>query len=457
MFADDAELSAARQFRGYNAWLCRVPSVQHGMDPHTVALLLPSKTGNNYASIVVSRLSQDFPNVRSVVLCGIAGGCPTPSDPDRAIYLGDLVMANQIGVHQYDFGHARHHKGHAKRGQLLDASQEAIAPDDVFIGIANRLLTMDLREDRPWNDRLDDRLPELVKRNLKFARPTTGEDVFSYEQIVDRRKSITIERKSTLSRPRLFCGAIGSANSVLKDPWRRDALRDGKHRILAVEMEGSGVADACRVAGYSFTIVRGICDYCDQHKKDYWQFYAAAAAAALAHCVIQHLPNEPSRVRMGERGVEVDDKEIIRSAQAAAPANAQSASTVTPPTGRRTRQAVERPTESRTSFDANRPQAVALDQTLVSSAISTPDSLLQQMDIDEANRNWDHRLVLAKQLEILLDTQEVESSLKSRGFYEIARTYYQAAQTAHEGKREEFIGRSAEAANKAGEAQRGVK
>ena len=29
-------------------------------------------------------------------------------------------------------------------------------------------------------------------------------------------------------------------------------------------------------------IVRGVCDYCDNHKNDQWQSYAALAAASIA-------------------------------------------------------------------------------------------------------------------------------------------------------------------------------
>src|ERR1700729_1299681 len=41
-------------------------------------------------------------------------------------------------------------------------------------------------------------------------------------------------------QPRLFHGPIGSANKLLKNPVKRNALRD-KFGVKAIEMEGSGI------------------------------------------------------------------------------------------------------------------------------------------------------------------------------------------------------------------------
>lgn len=72
---------------------------------------------------------------------------------------------------------------------------------------------------------------------------------------------------------------------------KRDELRD-RFKVKAVEMEGSGVADATweyEKAGY--LVVRGICDYCDVRTKatqtDAWKIYAAMAAAAYVRALIE--------------------------------------------------------------------------------------------------------------------------------------------------------------------------
>jgi nucleoside phosphorylase len=84
--------------------------------------------------------------------------------------------------------------------------------------------------------------------------------------------------------------AIASADTLLKDPKLRDELRD-RFGVRAVEMEGSGVQTAAWASGIDILVVRGICDYCDAHKNDIWQNYAALVAAAYARALIEILPD----------------------------------------------------------------------------------------------------------------------------------------------------------------------
>ena len=87
----------------------------------------------------------------------------------------------------------------------------------------------------------------------------------------------------------MFLGPIASANTLLKDPTKRDALRD-QFGARAVEMEGSGIADATWTHGIGYLVVRGICDYCDATKNDTWQMYAAMAAAAYVLALLEAMP-----------------------------------------------------------------------------------------------------------------------------------------------------------------------
>ena len=75
----------------------------------------------------------------------------------------------------------------------------------------------------------------------------------------------------------------------MKDPMARDRVRD-QWNVRAIEMEGSGVLDAGWSLDRDVMIVRGICDYCDEHKNDVWQAYAALTAAAYARSLIEMLP-----------------------------------------------------------------------------------------------------------------------------------------------------------------------
>lgn len=58
----------------------------------------------------------------------------------------------------------------------------------------------------------------------------------------------------------------------------------------AVEMEASGIADATWNHDTGYLVIRGICDYCDKHKNDVWQEYAALVAAAYTRSLIEELP-----------------------------------------------------------------------------------------------------------------------------------------------------------------------
>jgi nucleoside phosphorylase len=87
-------------------------------------------------------------------------------------------------------------------------------------------------------------------------------------------------------KPRIFLGPIASASKLLINPKKRDALRD-KYKVKAIEMEGSGIADASWNLEKSCLIVRGACDYCNQYKNDTWHKYASIVAASYARALIE--------------------------------------------------------------------------------------------------------------------------------------------------------------------------
>jgi nucleoside phosphorylase len=90
-------------------------------------------------------------------------------------------------------------------------------------------------------------------------------------------------------QPRVFTGPIASANILQKNPKARDKLRE-KFGVKAIEMEASGIADATWTHKVGYLVVRGICDYCDSHKNDNWQQYAAVVAAAYTRALIESMP-----------------------------------------------------------------------------------------------------------------------------------------------------------------------
>jgi nucleoside phosphorylase len=212
-------------------------------------------------------------------MCGIAGGIPRPDKPDDHVRLGDVVVSDIKGVVQYDFvkraGGKRkpdvieenRSSPHRPSAELLDAVQ-ALAADEHF-------------GRRPWDRWLAEGLGQL-----HWARPDAATDVLAGD---GGPVPHPLDPKRREGLPRVFLGSIASANTLLKDPAKRDAL--GKQfGAKAVEMEGSGVTDATWTYGIGYLVVRGICDYCDANKNDVWQNYAATAAAAYVRALLETMP-----------------------------------------------------------------------------------------------------------------------------------------------------------------------
>ena len=106
----------------------------------------------------------------------------------------------------------------------------------------------------------------------------------------DGKQLVSRKERSNPTEPRVFYGMIGSSNTLLKDAKERDQLRAEYPTLRCIEMESAGAAEAAWQSSRRFIFVRGICDYCDTHKNDQWQEYAAAAAAAYVQCLLEMLP-----------------------------------------------------------------------------------------------------------------------------------------------------------------------
>lgn len=79
-------------------------------------------------------------------------------------------------------------------------------------------------------------------------------------------------------------GIIASGNLVVKDARLRDDLAE-QYNVLCFEMEAAGALD-----DFPCMVIRGISDYCDTHKNDDWQPYAATTAAAYARQLLFYIP-----------------------------------------------------------------------------------------------------------------------------------------------------------------------
>jgi nucleoside phosphorylase len=242
--------------------------------PHWVLLAQAFKMGNNGAAITATHLMDNYPHVRDILMVGIAGGIPRkefkPGDAVQ-LHLGDIVVSRDAGVIQYDMVTAAPEKSTMRGAAPLPSAR--------LLSAVDKLEADRIQGKRPWENYIN--YGEKLEHG---SRPPDDTDPL---------KNLPADSTRRAGMPKVHYGAIGSANTLLKDPTQRDILRK-TFKIIAVEMEGSGIADATWVAQAGYLLIRGICDYCDIEKDDLWQGYAAVVAAAYARSLIESLaPSSP--------------------------------------------------------------------------------------------------------------------------------------------------------------------
>ncbi len=279
--------------------LGHIPSTTGGS--HIVALTLAGM-GNNGAATRGTLLLEHFPTIQSIIMVGIAGGVPNPNKAEDHVRLGDIVISNQGGVVQYDFDK-----------ELVDKiiHRHAPRPPSALLLEAVELLeTKRLTGARPWLTFID-----TVSEQLNITRPADALDVLADSNNPEQVRPHPVDPDRLAGCPRIHLGPIASANKLLKNPLKRDQLRD-QFGVKAVEMEASGIADATwnREAGY--LVVRGICDYCDANKGDDWQAYAAVVAAAYTRSLLESMPEMSSVTSSGNSPKLIPTLEPLTSFQA---------------------------------------------------------------------------------------------------------------------------------------------
>lgn len=254
--------------------LCAVPCIGGQV---VIAMTLLPAMGNNLAAAVTSRMLHDCENVRDVMMVGIAGAIPCPSNPDRHVRLGDIVVSGLQGVYQFDIGKQ-------ESGKSFQYRSMSMRPSAKLLNAVNRLLSLQEGGKRPW----EEHIARATARLADSDRPLADND------ILDDGKGVITHPFDPNRRdgfPRLFVGAIGSSNTLLKDAGKRNEISETVTDLLCcIEMEGAGVQDATWVDNANYLLIRGTCDYCNEKKNDTWQKYAALIAAAFSRAVVEELP-----------------------------------------------------------------------------------------------------------------------------------------------------------------------
>lgn len=260
--------------------------------PHNIviACLPAGRPGTCAATAVAKGMREKFRSIRFGFMVGIGGGVPIGRDDIR---LGDVVVSSPYldygGVVQYDFGKA-------EEGGMFRRTGYLNSPPTFLLNVVNRIRTNHERNKRTYPTHMkryaEENMEEYTfpqhERDELFnaSYPHTGNlDCTNCDtnQIIHRR-----ERNTKNTTIKIHYGTIASGNQVIKDAQTRDRIvRDLGGQILCFEMEAAGLMN-----DFPCLVIRGISDYCDSHKNDGWQRYAAASAAAYTRELLLSIPSE---------------------------------------------------------------------------------------------------------------------------------------------------------------------
>ncbi len=274
------------------------PSKNRGIH---VAVVQAISAGLTDAAVLATDLLHHCPNLREIIVCGIAGAIPNPTNSDDHVRIGDIVVSGLDGVQQYDFG-----KQYPKRFEVRGSP---FRPSATLLRSARTLQSDEEKGARPWDNYIDIGVATLGEG---YARPPAETDLLCEPNFQTPLGSLTRilvwlkqafgngrakykaiphpcdpNRESNPGRPRVFHGLILSANKVLADQIVREDLREEFRTARAVEMEAAGIAHATHQAQIGYFVVRGTSDYCNGDKNNRWQRYAALIAAAYTRALIE--------------------------------------------------------------------------------------------------------------------------------------------------------------------------
>jgi nucleoside phosphorylase len=257
-------------------------------------------TGQNYgvgaAAALANQVKARFSNIWFALLVGVAAGLPNLSSIDpakrRDIRLGDVLVCipdkSSSGIIHYDLGKD------TESGFLLNGRQ-AETPAIVRAAIGNIQLT----KKRPFRtgNKFASQLAAFQKdtEDMKFlCRSQEDDKLFASSKEKGAAQTlIKREPRDESERTQVWYGNIGSGSSMMRNPRRRDELRD-THDLIGLEMEAAGIMNTLPTG-----VIRGVCDYGDGQKNKDWQPYAAAVAAVYAKGILDTINPKVTQAQKG--------------------------------------------------------------------------------------------------------------------------------------------------------------
>lgn len=273
-----------------------------------IASMAAGRYGIVSAATTAMQMVSSLPHLRFGLMVGIGAGVPRLEDGIN-IRLGDIVVSQPTGaspgVVQYDLGKLKSNGKFERVGSL------AAPPEVLLKGLATL---------KAYHMRKGSRVPKILEKMFE-ENHVMGQDGpggfrhpgAQYDQLFETSRppqnTTTVsnvpgsrdtpsacpsppherERPDPPSDlPKIHYGIIASGNSVVKDGIARDEiLKRMEDKCICFEMEAAGLMN-----NFPCLIIRGICDYADEHKNDRWQNYAAATAAAFTKELLEVMDSE---------------------------------------------------------------------------------------------------------------------------------------------------------------------
>ncbi len=268
---------------------------------HVVIAALPvGEYGTNATATIAQGLRSSLPHIRIGLLVGIGAGVPGEQlgRDGRAmlqqdIRLGDVAVSvpqsTSGGVVQVDLVKAKTISGK----DILERKGHLDSPPMAIRTALSKLQAEHELDDSRIPEFLEQAFQKHPKMKAKYAHPGMKAEQQQIEPKVDiynaqDGREITREARAI---PEIHYGVIASSNTLEKSSsYRREVLARLEEEHIApicFEMEAAGLMNS-----FPCLVIRGICDYADEHKNDDWQRYAAATAAAFAKELLSYMDRE---------------------------------------------------------------------------------------------------------------------------------------------------------------------
>jgi nucleoside phosphorylase len=239
--------------------------------------------GIGSAAALSGQVKLFFRNLWFGLLVGVAAGLPRHSrNPPLDIRLGDVLVGlpegESAGIIAYELG-----KETGSDGFQLLRFGHVLARTETIIRSAIGSIKLKAPKDAAVFLPYYESIKHEEHANGTFIDPGQAQDKLYEVDTSGIERLVEREPRPDSKRTRVWYGPIGSGEKLMKNARKRNELRD-KYNIIGLEMEAAGTMNQIPVG-----VIRGVCDYGDEHKNKEWQPYAAAMAAAYAKAVLSEI------------------------------------------------------------------------------------------------------------------------------------------------------------------------